>query len=295
VDVQTCKEILAQCLPELRLQSLKPITSGWDSYVLEVNGELIFRFPRRPEVEAGLEKEIRLLPELSRALSLPIPRFELIGRRSDGCPQPFVGYHKLPGVALAVDRLRPEEAVQVARQLGRFLGELQRFPRPHAVRLGVADASAAQWRQEYQALYAEVQRRAFPLLDTPLQARVTALWEDYLRQPQHFRFRAVLLHRDLAAEHILYDPERGALSGVIDWEDASIGDPAFDLTGLLAFGTGFLQQVLAAYQGEVDETFLQRASFYARISWFHEILHGLSIGDERHVLAGIQGLQKDLR
>jgi hypothetical protein len=36
-----------------------------DHDVLEENGRWIFRFPRRPEVEEWLAKEIALLPELA--------------------------------------------------------------------------------------------------------------------------------------------------------------------------------------------------------------------------------------
>ncbi|MGW1980495.1 aminoglycoside phosphotransferase family protein [Streptomyces sp. NPDC001889] len=46
----------------------------------------------------------------------------------------------------------------------------------------------------------------------------------------------VLLHNDLKGEHLLVTPE-GRISGVIDWADAALGDPAEDIAGLsLAVG-----------------------------------------------------------
>ena len=38
-----------------------------------------------------------------------------------------------------------------------------------------------------------------------------------------------LLHGDLARMHILVEPEHGNLTGVIDWGDLQVGDPAWDL------------------------------------------------------------------
>ena len=296
MDLETCRGTLEQCLPDLCIRTVRPITTGWDSYVLEVNGELIFRFPRRAEVEARLEMEMRLLPELAPTLPLPAPRFEFVGRRRDGCPRPFAGYRKIAGVALTADRLQPGQAERAARQLGCFLAALQRFPPEKAARLGVPGGSPAQWRREYQALYERMRGQVFPLLAPQVRTNIAACWEGHLGRDEHFCFQPVLLHRDLTSEHILYDPERGALTGIIDWGDASIGDPAFDFTGPFHdYGQAFAEQMLAAYRGQAGETFWDRVSFYTRIIPFYEVLYGLLTGDRAHVAAGIQHLQSPRR
>jgi aminoglycoside 2''-phosphotransferase len=293
MDAQACRETLERCLPDLCIRTVRPITTGWDSYVLEVNGELIFRFPRRPEIEAGLEKEVRLLPELAPALPLPVPRFEFVGHRREGCPRPFVGYRKLPGVALDPEVLKPGRVPHIARQLGSFLSALQRFPRQEAARLGVPDATPAEWRRQYRELYERMREQVFPLLGPRVQTNVAAFWEGHLACDEHFHFEPVLLHRDLTAEHILYDPERGTLTGIIDWGDASIGDPAFDFTGpFFDYGRDFVEQMLAAYRGNaVGGTFWKRISFYARIIPFYEAAYGLLERDESHIRAGVGALE----
>ena len=65
-----------ECLPDLEIRSAVPILEGWDSYVLEVNGDLIFRFPRHTQAEAGYTIEARLLLALAPVLSIQMPRFE---------------------------------------------------------------------------------------------------------------------------------------------------------------------------------------------------------------------------
>lgn len=60
--------MLDACLPELPVDAVEYLAEGWDSTVFTVNGELVFRFPKRADVAAQLRRELRLLPA-------PIPRF----------------------------------------------------------------------------------------------------------------------------------------------------------------------------------------------------------------------------
>ena len=55
---------------------------------------------------------------------------------------------------------------------------------------------------------------------------------------------------------------RGEISGIIDWGDTAIGDPAIDFTGLLAsYGKDFVERVLSRYRGRVDASFRDRCNF----------------------------------
>lgn len=292
MEIATCRQAIEARLPHLHIRSLRPITEGWDSFVLEVNGEIIFRFPRRLEVEAALEMEACLLPALAPTLSLPVPRFAHLARRADGWPVPFAAYRRIPGAQFDPTLLPPTLAKEAAHRLGCFLGELQRFPRAQAVCLGVPDATPARWHGEYRALYASVRRQVLPLLTPAARARWQALWEAFLARSEHLRFQPALLHHDLVAEHILYDPAQGALAGVIDWSDAAIGDPAFDLAGLLHdYGRAFVEEALVTYPGPAEEALLERARFYAAIIPFHEVRHGLRVNDRQHVQRGLARLE----
>jgi aminoglycoside 2''-phosphotransferase len=120
---------------------------------------------------------------------------------------------------------------------------------------------------------------------------MATLWEGFLTDDAHFRFRPGLIHRDLTGEHILCDPTRGLITGIIDWGDATIGDPALDFVGLLwDAGRDFTEAVLAGYQGQVDETFWDRMAFYAELAPVYEIRFGLVTADEAHLNAGLESL-----
>jgi hypothetical protein len=62
IDSKTALTLIQNNFPHITIQTALPITRGWDSFVLEVNNELIFHFPMREDVITYLQKELRLLP-----------------------------------------------------------------------------------------------------------------------------------------------------------------------------------------------------------------------------------------
>lgn len=278
--------VLVHCFPDLPVRSVVPILEGWDNVTLEVNGELIFRCALRPENEAQLEREVHLLPELAPVLPIPIPRFEFVSRDEQG--RRVVGYRKIPGVPLSC------ALPDAARQMAEFLSTLHRFPVSRAVRMGVPRFTARQWWLHHRALVERVRERAFDRLDPAVRERTEFFWECLLGVMRRQRFRPVFIHGDLAGEHILCDPASGRITGVIDWGDVRIADPALDFAGLLAdCGRDFAQRVLDDYEGDVDAHFLSRATFYVDFVPFYEVEYGLLTGQEdlvQHGLEMISGL-----
>ncbi|HEY7358066.1 MAG TPA: phosphotransferase [Ktedonobacterales bacterium] len=297
MDAALYRQMLEASVPGLRVETCRLHLSGWDSVALEVNDTLIFRFPRpnRPEVEEQLEIERALLPELAKALPLPIPQFLYVGDGPPGSGRRFVGYRKIDGVELRGGDLAAAQPERVARQLAEFLSCLHTFPVERAVQLKVPGGSADDWRREYQALYQRVGDGVLPLLEAPVQAKAAALWERFLTDEAHFAFRPALIHRDLSSDHILYDAASGVLAGIIDWGDVCIGDPAMDFVGLLSeYGREFAEATLAVYRGERDATFWQRMNFYLKVVPFHEVLFGARQSDEAHIRRGVQGIKRAL-
>jgi aminoglycoside phosphotransferase (APT) family kinase protein len=84
-------------------------------------------------------------------------------------------------------------------------------------------------------------------------------------------------HNDLGIEHVLVDPASLAVTGVIDWTDAALTDPARDF-GLLHrdLGPAALTAALAAYGSDEVRA---RAEFYARCSVFEDLTYTLTTGD----------------
>ncbi len=292
LTLEACLGLLREHFPWLRVTDVRAIDEGWDSFVLEVNGQLIFRFPRRPEVEADYQKTRRLLEALAPALSIPVPRQEfhcvLPGRQ----PGRIVGHRKIPGLPLSRDHLRPPHGPRVATRLGRFLGELHTFPVEAAIQAGVPYFNAALWRQRYRELYLWLRTHAFGMLDASGRASAEALWEGFLSDDARSAFETVLVHGDLACEHILYDPARHEVAGVIDWEDAVVGDPALDFAGLLSgLGRELAEQVAGHYPRTVDAAFWRRAETYSRLAPYHMLQFGLVTGREDFISQGLRDIK----
>jgi aminoglycoside 2''-phosphotransferase len=287
--------IINDLFPEVEIRSLRRIEDGWDNVLLEIDEELLFRFPRRLEQEPQLLKEIRLLPRLAEILPLAVPYPSFVYAGGERYATPFFGYRKIGGVPLSKEHFASDPTQRLVRQLAGFLSALHRVPLQLAREAGLPLTSAQQWREDYRRLFEQVRSEVFPRLDAPAQAKWSARWNEYLEQEENFRFSPVLVHRDLTGEHILCDPESLTVTGVIDWGDVTVGDAAIDFTGmLLDYGTTVTEQALHHYQAEVDDTLRGRAAFYAQLAPFYEVLYGLAIDNAGYVDQGLDRLHRDV-
>src|SRR6266536_359712 len=245
--------------------SFVEVEDGWDSSVLEIDGEWIVRVPRREEVRDWIRREAALLPELAPALPVTVPRFEAI---EDTSRIFFVAYRKLGG-----DRIGSSPGTSLAAQLGNFLATLHTFPRERAIRVGLVDVDAAGWLAQQVELVDRCKDAVMPLLDEPDRRQALRIFDEFLSSWEG-SLQTVLIHADLGPAHILC---RGAsLCGVIDWSDARLGDPALDFAWLL-HGTSepFAAALLEAYAARrpLNPSLRSRSLFYHRLGPWHEVLY----------------------
>jgi aminoglycoside phosphotransferase (APT) family kinase protein len=119
------------------------------------------------------------------------------------------------------------------------------------------------WVQLYQRRFEQIQAAVFPHLSEAMQQRARQRWETYLTRHALLPFAPTLIHRDLWLHHLLCDPEQGTLSGVIDWGEVAIGDPALDYMGLyLRWGREYIEEIRSLAKLAPDPTFWQRLDFY---------------------------------
>lgn len=214
---------------------LVPLDEGWDNAVYTEGGAWAFRFPRREAALPMLEREGSVLASLAPHLPLPVPVPLLRGEPTEAFPWPFTGAALLAGAELAdapvVDR------VGLATDVGGFLRAL------HALRpvdgLPV-DPMRRGWPRHREAMTREALSTLSELgpLDVdagPLLERTHALGPPTTQ---------VVVHGDLHLRHVLVGSS-GRATGVIDWGDCCLADPAVDLS------YGF-----AAFEGEALEAFL---------------------------------------
>jgi aminoglycoside 2''-phosphotransferase len=175
----------------------------------------------------------------------------------------------MPGETIAAQPVRGRSArSRLARDLGRFLSTLHGVPVEEARRAGVRDQDL--WTDEYAPLV----ERALPLLPPATRAWLERRCDDFVRGGGSRDAPRVLVHGDIWGQNLLVD-ESGALSGVIDFGDARIGDPALDFAGVLNdFPWPFLERVWSHYRGAVDADAARRTRFYSDVAPLYRVVYG---------------------
>lgn len=280
--------------PALTVERCRSLGAGWDSAAWLVNGALLFRFPQRPAVARALAREIALLPALAPTLPVAIPRFTYVAAR--GAPTdlafPFVGYPLLTGVFLDTVPGLLHETSPLLPQLAAFLRALHHFPRARAVAAGLPAVDWAAWVAHWERFAARLILDEAARFTPATRTRLVAFHDALLAELRRAECPLALLHHDLALEHLLVTPDGARLTGVIDWGDSALGDPALDFVGIAgACNAATLDRLLAAY-GPVDDGFRRRIAWYGRLAPFHLLGYGLEIADAAIVAEAVGRIEE---
>lgn len=284
------KAALAEKFPALQVNSIEYLSEGWESVVYLVNGTYVFRFPKREITGNCLKLEINLLPKLLGRLNTAIPNFEHVSTEPGAhFPYPFVGYKMLPGEPLR-NLASNEDAGWWQAPVLDFLNRLHSFRLEEARELGAGytnwiaknsgeNAPApASWWQGLTDFCEYIRQKAFPLLTNQTKIIIGRQFESFLGDERNFEYEPVLIHGDFSKQHILVDIAQQKVSGIIDFGDMAIGDPALDVWPTL----------LPGYKGNIGPNYEKRRKFYDEIlSPFYLIIFGLAYGDSQMVEVGI--------
>jgi aminoglycoside phosphotransferase (APT) family kinase protein len=267
VNIEGVRELVAGHSPEFSAGAVVRLGEGSDNVAYEVDGRLIVRFAKEPD-PAEIEREARLLVAVADAspLTVPEPRF-LVPEL--GC----LAYLKVPGIPL-LER-PPTARMQAAATLGGFLSALHGIPVERMAGLvEIDEVPAAEWLDEAAENFAIVADQVPSAHHSAIEAFLAA------RLPDE-RFVPVFSHNDLGIEHVLVEPESYAVTGVIDWSDAAIVDPANDFGRIHRdLGPAALDVALGNYRTDLDDVqaVRERAVFFARCSVFEDLAFGLETG-----------------
>ncbi|HEU4559142.1 MAG TPA: phosphotransferase [Longimicrobium sp.] len=252
--------IAARC-PGWVAETVEPLGEGDFSTAYLVNGEWVFRFAKHEEAAASLSREACLLPRLADRFELRIPSPRVVS--VDERPA-FVAHPILPSPELMPERylaLAEPERERCAGQLARFLAQLHASDTSDARACGV---ETRDYRARYQGVLERARRHLFTRMSAAYRTFVEQEFAAYLSFDAPSAFQPALLHGDLSPGHVLYDPAAGCLTGVIDFGDLMIGDPAWDLVFIYEdYGLDFLSRLLPHYTSDDPRPLLRRMySFY---------------------------------
>jgi aminoglycoside phosphotransferase (APT) family kinase protein len=255
------EEALAEALPGVEPRTLRTIETGWDSVAVDVDGEWILRVARRDEVAATYRVEIVLLPELAPMFSVAIPVPVRAG-------PDWILTRRIAG--------KPFHTGAEIRPLGELLAALHAFDVERARQLGAET-------HDPQTDVERFRTHVLPLLDPGERSAAEALLDEHAAAAYAPR----LTHADLGPEHVLV--ECGRITGVIDWTDMRVGDPAIDL----AWALDASPEIASAYP--VDGSVARRALLYHALGPWHEVHYGLFLDNTRWVESGLAGVRDRLQ
>jgi aminoglycoside 2''-phosphotransferase len=264
MDVDFYVMLIQRCFPQLEVRVAQVISSGGDHLMVDINKELLFRFARREDQEDKIVRESKLLPFLEQKLSVPVPHIEYVWRSQREYTHPFIGYRKLHGIWLDDEMISQEQRNIFLPTLATFLRELHAIPVSDAIKHSVRGGTFSWWIELYQARFEQIRDVIFPFLSNTVQRKAERKWESYLALQSMQPFQPVLIHMDLWLNHILCDPHKATLTGVIDWGDATIGDPVLDFVGLDSkWGRDATMRLASMAQEDSSTSFWQRLNFYS--------------------------------
>lgn len=231
---------------------IEPILGGWASWTFELDGELIVRFPRTDEVVEAMHREMRLLPALAEWVSFRVPMPLYV-------TDDWFVYEKIPGREFE----KGDDAVGVLA----MIDELHSFPVDQATAL----LQRSSWKQQFDEHWRVFSEVALPVLPPDLVERVT---EAYVlpSSPE------VFVHDDLGLEHLIVD-DAGLPVGIIDFEDAIVGDPEVDLVPISA---------------ELGLPFTERMWFYRWVGSLHAIVYYVQEDEPEEIPEAITELRRRL-
>jgi aminoglycoside 2''-phosphotransferase len=250
---------------------------GTDSAAFGVDDTWVFRFPIVAPARETLRTEVALLGALAPALPLPIPAFEHVAVDEHGKPR-FVGYRLIHGRPLTAERLAALDAGAQEAVLGAlagFLGAVHAYPLDVARAAGVREELV---KGGYHAAQRGLLGRLSHLLTTG-ERRELDDW--FARFEAEHPPRAALVHADLKPAHVLLDPDAGRIAAVLDWGDACVGDPDFDLAVIsIFFGADVQARVAAHLPGRDPAVVAAKTPFYTMLRWLQDLAYVDARGDD---------------
>ncbi len=203
----------------------------------------VLRIPRRAEVSAKVEPEARVLAMLKNRLPFAVPDWRVANAELVAYPmlEDSTAMVIQPGSSTP-DWVVPQDSEVFAESFATALAALHAVPISAAVDAGMLIRTPTQARQKVADDVDRV-RREFVVNDKRLHR-----WQRWLDDDSSWPDFSVVVHGDLYVGHVLIDnTER--VSGMIDWSEARVDDPAIDMAAhLMVFGEEGLAKLLLTYE-----------------------------------------------
>lgn len=252
--------ILRKELPKLRIRRLEMMETGWDNLIILVNGDMVFRFPRNSDSESSMKRELLLL---SRIKDFPFrtPEYTFVSRNVPF----FAAYPYISGVPL--DRAG-SLTDGLLDDMVHILDYLSRVVPADFDGTGVRVYNPETWLERQRNVVEGFMNSLAEIIGEGVFESVFDLMESSLAEMPESAIS--LVHGDLYRGNVIISESDHRIQGVIDWQDAFVGDGALDIAALgLDFGNDGTRRLVASTRRGSDENLQQRVDFYQKLEPFY--------------------------
>ncbi|MBJ8069793.1 MULTISPECIES: aminoglycoside phosphotransferase family protein [Bacillus cereus group] len=291
------KQYIKEALPGLSIHSYSQNEEGWDNIAVIINDELLFRFPRKLEYAKRIPLEKELCTILSHSLQrIEVPKYRVLYKNN--CDTvPFCSYYPLihgkPLKTEIVAQLEKKELEVIITQLATFLAALHSIPLKRVETLGFPIEKTLTYWKELQTKLNQYLTNSLTSLQ---KSALNRLFENFFTCIAKSTFQNTIIHADFIHHHILFNNQNKTISGVIDFGDAQIGDPAFDFAGLYYdFGHEFTTSVYEQYCSLIshnDPLLIHRiTSFYQYSPLLHNLVYNIETNNRIELIKNKEQLK----
>lgn len=289
VSLELAGKLIMLQFPEIELEEIKQLGEGFDNTVIQINGQFVFRFPRRPIAVTLIQVENQLLPSIAGTFPLAIPEPIFFGKPSTLYPYPFTGYKMVKG-HLPVEGTKAKK-VESAKRFARFLKVLHSFPVEKAKRLGVQPDGMMRLDIPYRKKSLMENVSNLIKLGYFEQAHAVKDFVETLGEGElDVQHPISLVHGDIHIRNVLLDDE-GVLAGVIDWGDVHMGNPAIDFSFLYSYFPKEVRRAFFEIYGEIEKETESLARFRAIYMLVTLLVYGIDRHDEELIAITSTGLK----
>ena len=290
--------ILKRLYPEIVINKIKKV-HGYDSVVLIINQNRLFKIPQRKDVIDQYLLEEKIYPFIRNQCSIEVPRILEIRK---GWQKKFdefvVEYEIMRGnhLTLEIEKNNFSDLVfkNIGQQIGKYLSQLHSLDIESLINLGITKFDQKKWHKEYDF----VKENCFALWNDKQQEFVDKLYKDFLKIWDLQSFSPVLNHGDLGNWHIFSDKQ--SIIGFIDWGGIKIDDPAFDIKWHESdnnYDKIIGEEIINQYKKnhKIDPYFFARTYFYKKRSAVSKFIKGIKFNDNQRIQDGYKLLHKTMK
>lgn len=287
----TLAALATSAVPGMNAVAVRRHNSASGDYATAIlttlDDEIILTVPRNPQAETALSAGVLGLTALTEGAraSLPFAVPQVLGITRAGETR-AIATTFLPGMRFTASEL--EDDAILIDSLAQTIAAIHALPRSIAQQGGLPERSA----RDVRVLVARLVDRAEETRLLP--DLVHARWTEVLESAEVWDFEPRMVHGSINDDALLV--ENDVVTGVLDWSELGIGDPASDLFWLYAAGENVFEEVVSRYlelAGGGDASALRsRAQLYHELEIARWLLHGVESHDKETVEDAVEMLDR---